>query len=149
VTPAEFHAANAERARRWPHSMLTTATHDTKRGEDARARLVALAEMTDEWQHAVIEWRSLLAAPSAALNDANIEYFFYQLLIGRWPAVETPEAIEGLRPRVWAAMLKSVREAKVRTSWAAPDEDYECGLRTFIDGAFDHSALRSALAPVL
>jgi (1->4)-alpha-D-glucan 1-alpha-D-glucosylmutase len=148
VTPAEFHAANAERARRWPHSMLSTATHDTKRGEDARARLLALAEMADEWQHAVSTWRGLLAAPSAALNDPNMEYFFYQLLIGSWPAVETPEAIEGLRPRVQAAMLKSVREAKVRTSWAAADEDYERALRTFIDAAFDHDGFRAAFALV-
>ena len=85
-----FHAANAERAQRWPHAMLGTSTHDTKRGEDARARLAVLSEMPDEWAEAVAAW-SRLPAPSRvgatrAAPDRNDEYVLYQTLVGTWPA---------------------------------------------------------------
>ena len=146
VTPTEFHAANAARARDWPHCMLATSTHDTKRGEDARARLAVLAEMPEAWHAAVRQWRVVLSAESAALHDANAEYFFYQLLLGSWPAAGVD--VDAFRERVQAAMLKSVREARVRTSWTTPDADYEGALRAFVDAAFASEEFRNAFLPL-
>jgi (1->4)-alpha-D-glucan 1-alpha-D-glucosylmutase len=138
LSTAEFHAANIERAKRWPHNLLATATHDTKRGEDARARLLILAEIPDEWFDAVRDWNVALRDVSGTLNDANTEYFFYQTLLAGWPANEADEA--DFRGRVRNAMYKSVREAKLRTSWSAPDVEYESSLMTFIDAAFGRRA---------
>jgi (1->4)-alpha-D-glucan 1-alpha-D-glucosylmutase len=148
VTPAQFHEANAARARHWPGCMLGTSTHDTKRGEDARARLAVLAEMPEAWYAAVRNWRAALSAWSAALHDANAEYFFYQLLLGSWPASREPGELATFRERVQAAMLKSVREARLRTSWTSPDADYEGALRAFIDAAFDSEVFRAAFLPL-
>jgi (1->4)-alpha-D-glucan 1-alpha-D-glucosylmutase len=134
VSIAEFHDANVERAKRWPYNLLSTATHDTKRGEDARARLLVLSEMPDEWFDAVRDWNVALRDVSATLNDANAEYFFYQTLLAGWPANGACD--ESFRERVRHAMRKSVREAKVRTSWSAPDVEYEGALTAFIDTAF-------------
>ncbi len=145
VSAEEFHAANSARARAWPRSMLTTSTHDTKRGEDARARLAVLAEIPDEWHALVIQWSKALHVASAALNDANTEYFLYQLLVGSWPLDEGEVA--GFRVRVQEAMLKTVREAKVRTSWAVPDADYERALASFVDALFDSAEFRRLFLP--
>ena len=92
VSIAAFHGVNAQRAGRTPHAMLATATHDTKRGEDVRARLAVLSEMPEEWQRQVQIWHRLLRAPprwpgrTRAPPDRNDEYLFYQLLLGAWPA---------------------------------------------------------------
>jgi (1->4)-alpha-D-glucan 1-alpha-D-glucosylmutase len=131
----EFHAANAERLRTAPRSMLTTSTHDTKRGEDARARIAAIGRHAAAWRDAVFEWQRLLARPEAPV-DPNEAYFFYQLLLGAWPAewrpdVE-PEALDELRGRVSAAMLKSVREAAVNTGWTFGDPAYEAAVERFV-----------------
>lgn len=151
VPLAEFHAANAERARRWPHAMLGTSTHDTKRGEDARARLAVLSEMPGEWARQVGAWsRTLRArrgdADRAAPPDRNDEYLLYQLLLGAWPAELTglpalpePGAVRAFAGRVEGAMVKSVREAKVRSDWASPDAAYEDAVRAFVRDALDTS----------
>jgi (1->4)-alpha-D-glucan 1-alpha-D-glucosylmutase len=148
ITPDEFHQANAARARDWPDCMLATSTHDTKRGEDARARLAVLAEMPEAWHAAVRNWRSALSAQSAALHDANAEYFFYQLLLGSWPASPASGELAAFRERVQAAMLKSMREARVRTSWTTPDADYENALRAFVDAAFELENFRMVFLPL-
>ncbi len=145
ISSAEFHAANAERARKWPLNMLTTATHDTKRGEDARARLLALAEIPEEWSGAVRAWKAALEDASARLGDANTEYFFYQLLLGSWPT--QAEELDAFRERVKNAMRKSVREAKAKTTWAAPHESYEKALVGFIDAAFDSADFLASFIP--
>ena len=97
VTLATFHKANAQRAKRWPHTMLGTSTHDTKRGEDARARLAVLSEMPDEWAQQVQAWSRILRArrgdvEGTAPPDRNDEYLYYQLLVGTWPAELTGSA---------------------------------------------------------
>jgi (1->4)-alpha-D-glucan 1-alpha-D-glucosylmutase len=145
VSVAEFHAANTERARRWPHSLLATATHDTKRGEDARARLAVLSEIPEAWFDAVRDWNLALRDVGGALNDANTEYFIYQSLLAGWPANGIADA--SFRERFRQAMCKSVREAKLRTSWSAPDAAFESALMAFIDATFERPAFVESFAP--
>lgn len=90
VTLEQFHKANAERLTKWRGSLLATATHDTKRGEDVRARLNVLSELPDEWKAAVSRWQELNQSCKALVSGcksptANDEYFFYQTLVGTWP----------------------------------------------------------------
>jgi (1->4)-alpha-D-glucan 1-alpha-D-glucosylmutase len=150
----EFHALNAARARSSPHALSATATHDTKRGEDARARLAVLTELTGEWAERVRDWgRQLRGAEGAdAPPDVNDEYYFYQSLLGAWPPelCDAPELDErvlaAFAERLRAAMVKAVREAKRRTSWAAPDERYESALLKLVDAALAPSAGNEFLA---
>jgi (1->4)-alpha-D-glucan 1-alpha-D-glucosylmutase len=138
-----FHEFNAVRARQWPHALSATATHDTKRGEDARARLAVLTELPDEWAGQVREWRRLLrgTTPSDGPPDANDEYYFYQSLLGAWPpelCVQRqldPEALRAFAERLRGAMTKAVREAKRHSTWAAPDERYEGAVLALVDTA--------------
>jgi (1->4)-alpha-D-glucan 1-alpha-D-glucosylmutase len=150
VSTAAFHQANAERARRWPHSMLATSTHDTKRGEDTRARLNVLSEMPQEWERHVKSWSRIMRArrgdvEGTAPPDRNDEYLLYQLLLGAWPAELTevdrldPDAISAFAKRLEAAMIKSVREAKEHSSWASPDEEYEHAIEGFLQDCLDVS----------
>ncbi|HVD84927.1 MAG TPA: malto-oligosyltrehalose synthase, partial [Bradyrhizobium sp.] len=137
-----FHEAMKVRAKEWPHGMTATATHDTKRGEDARARLMALAELPGEWASAVARWKILNAphlviagemrAPSAAF-----EYMLYQALLGAWPSGGRDDS---LLERMQAYALKAAREGKQETSWLNPNQAYEAGLRTFIKRILDRSA---------
>ena len=140
VGVSAFHAANAARLEKMPRTMLTTSTHDTKRGEDARARITAIARHARVWDEKVAEWNALLADPAQPV-DRNEEYFFYQLLLGAWPAEwrRTDEiATEELRvfaDRVRAAMLKSSREAGVNTRWTFGDARYEAALAALVGRA--------------
>jgi (1->4)-alpha-D-glucan 1-alpha-D-glucosylmutase len=137
-----FHEAMKVRAKEWPHGMTATATHDTKRGEDARARLMALAELPGEWASAVARWKILNAphlviagemrAPSAAF-----EYMLYQALLGAWPSGGRDDAF---LERMQAYALKAAREGKQETSWLNPNQAYEAGLQTFIERILDRSA---------
>jgi (1->4)-alpha-D-glucan 1-alpha-D-glucosylmutase len=136
-----FHEMMQTRAKEWPHGMTATATHDTKRGEDARARLLALAEIPGEWTSAVARWKVLNAphlmtkgemrAPSAAF-----EYMLYQALLGAWPS-GGPD--DGFVARMQAYGLKAAREGKQETSWLNPHEAYETGLQRFIANILDRS----------
>jgi (1->4)-alpha-D-glucan 1-alpha-D-glucosylmutase len=145
---SSFHKANTQRAKRWPHSMLTTSTHDTKRGEDARARLVVLSEMPQEWAKQVNAWSRILRArrgdvEATAPPDRNDEYLFYQLLIGTWPVELTGgndlprQALQVYADRIKAAMTKSMREAKVHSTWASPGTAYENAVLSFIDATLN------------
>ena len=140
VGVSAFHAANADRLEKMPRTMLTTSTHDTKRGEDARARITAIARHARVWDEKVAEWNALLADPAQPV-DRNEEYFFYQLLLGAWPTEwrRTDEiATEELRvfaDRVTAAMLKSSREAGVNTRWTFGDARYEAALAALVGRA--------------
>jgi (1->4)-alpha-D-glucan 1-alpha-D-glucosylmutase len=149
VTIANFHKANAQRAKRWPHSMLCTSTHDTKRGEDTRARLAVLSEMPQEWARQVNAWSRILRArrgdiEATAPPDRNDEYLFYQLLVGTWP-VELDgggnglnwEALHSYAKRLDSTMTKSMREAKVHSTWASPYMAYENAVLAFVDAALD------------
>jgi (1->4)-alpha-D-glucan 1-alpha-D-glucosylmutase len=137
-----FHEAMQIRAKEWPHGMTATATHDTKRGEDARARLMALAELPGEWASAVARWK-ILNAPHLVIKgemrapSATFEYMLYQALLGAWPSGERDDSF---RERMQAYALKAAREGKQETSWLNPHTTYEAGLRTFIERVLDRSA---------
>lgn len=138
VSLAAFHRENQERARRWPHAMLASSTHDNKRSEDVRARLSVLSEMPDEWHHALSRWSKLNRSKRRKLGterapSCNDEYLLYQTLLGVW-SFETPDAegLAGLAQRVEVYMLKAGREAKVHSSWINPNTDYEEATRDFV-----------------
>src|SRR5438105_8329479 len=126
---AAFHHLTQERARQWPRAMLTTATHDTKRGEDARLRIALLSEMPREWGRRVTHWLRLNRRHRAErggepVPGRNIEYLFYQMLVGAWPAaldLSDTAAVAELTERIAAAMIKSVREGKEQSSWSYPN----------------------------
>lgn len=132
----EFHRANQERRRSWPLSMLATSTHDTKRGEDARARLNVLSEIAEEWRAGVFRWARANAGMRAQVDgspapDRADEYIFYQSLIGSWPpGLEEPDAEYVERIRHF--MLKAIREKKEHTSWINASEAYETAISEFV-----------------
>ncbi|MGX4769818.1 malto-oligosyltrehalose synthase [Bradyrhizobium guangdongense] len=139
LTIPAFHEAMRARAREWPLGMTATATHDTKRGEDARARIAALSEIPGEWTSAVARWK-VLNAPHLALHghlrapSATFEYMLYQTLLGAWPT-EGPDA--AFVERIQAYALKAAREGKEETSWLNPHEAYESGIKDFIAKILD------------
>ena len=148
ITPQFFHRQNAQRERSLPHAMLGTSTHDTKRGEDTRARLAVLSSMGDDWQRQVQSWSRMLRARRGDLDgtaapDRNDEYLLYQLLIGAWPvalldaAAIDAEELDSFAKRIAGALEKSVREAKLHSSWSAPDTAYENALQGFAADALD------------
>ena len=136
---AEFHEACAQRQRHWPLELLSTATHDTKLGEDVRARINAISELSAEWTREVGRWmrinnpcRTVIEAEPAP--DRNDEYRFYQALLGCWPLDGSQEPKPGpdLATRLHEYMLKAVREAKLHTSWLTENHSYEEALKTFV-----------------
>jgi (1->4)-alpha-D-glucan 1-alpha-D-glucosylmutase len=130
---AEFHAANVERQRRSPHALSATATHDTKRGEDVRARINVLSEIPLEWRARLAAWQRLnrkhhTVVDGAPVPGANTAYFIYQTLVGAWP-------IDVRRLKDY--LLKAVREAKVHTSRTNPNPRYEDALVKFVEVILD------------
>lgn len=124
----EFHEYMKQRRQDWPDTLNATATHDTKRGEDARARLNVLSEMPDEWERRLtkwMEWNSGRKVPAGGVlaPSASEEILVYQTLLGAWP-VEVERAHEFL--------TKALREAKVNSSWIAPREEYEKAVQEFV-----------------
>ena len=138
TSASAFHTHNAAKAKLWPRALLATATHDTKRGEDARARINVLSEMPQEWRHAVSRWKHLnqekkVLVDGQLLPDSNDEYLLYQTLVGAWPAqADNVEALEIFRHRIAAYMLKAIREAKTHTSWTKPIDAYENATALFV-----------------
>jgi len=140
VSPVEFHYFNKQRAANWPFSMNATSTHDTKRGEDVRARISVISELPTEWGRRVNAWRRMnsrhrRSSDRVEAPDANDEYFFYQTLVGTFPFDGIPS--EEFKSRIREYIIKAVREAKVHTAWLKPDEEYESGFLAFIDGVLD------------
>ncbi len=158
---SDFHEKNKENQRFWPHTMLASSTHDTKRSEDVRARINVLSEMPDEWQAALERWQNLNGPKKATeedrqgkplpVPDRNDEYLLYQTLIGAWPAahalpehtVDAPATWNLLLPsdeaewddfrnRIIAYMQKATKEAKVHTSWVQPNQGYDEAMQGFI-----------------
>ncbi len=135
---AEFHARNVERANRWPHTMLASSTHDTKRSEDVRARIDVLSEIPEEWRTSLNRWGRMNARLKGEIAgerypDRNAEYLLYQTLLGAWPTdFPTPDAFGEFRERIAAYMLKAEKEAKVHTSWINPNEAYDRALQAFV-----------------
>ena len=152
---ADFHAATLHRAQHWPHTMLGTATHDTKRGEDTRARLAALSEFAGEWDGLVRNWSGLLQEQTDQAPDRNDEYLIYQLLLGAWPsellgdAAFAPGALDAFAARVRNAITKSMREAKVHTTWGLPNPGYEAPTLAFVDRALDPARSKTFLEAFL
>jgi len=138
ISVDDFHTYNLNRAKHWPHTLLATATHDTKRGEDARMRLNVLSEVPSEWRDAVLRWQQLNADKKSLVNqhtvpDPNDEYLLYQTLVGAWlPDAETSDGLKSLIERICAYTLKALREAKAHTSWTEPNLPYEEATQTFI-----------------
>ena len=102
MSVAAFHHLMQDRARSWPRAMVTTATHDTKRGEDARVRLALLSEMPREWGRRVTQWLRLNRSRRSEVDDEivpdrNVEYLFYQTLLGAWPPGLEPGDAEGMK----------------------------------------------------
>jgi (1->4)-alpha-D-glucan 1-alpha-D-glucosylmutase len=136
ISVEEFHKFNQKRANLWPHSMNATSTHDTKRGEDIRARINVISEMPEEWESNIETWRKLNGRAKTIVKgnevpDRNDEYFLYQTLVGSFPFCEDQRLhfVERLK----AYMIKAVREAKVHTEWLKPDVAYEEAFISFID----------------
>ncbi|HVX65384.1 MAG TPA: malto-oligosyltrehalose synthase [Bryobacteraceae bacterium] len=137
-----FHRRNAERLAAWPHTMNATSTHDTKRSEDVRARINVLAEIPDMWGRRLASWSSWNESKKQMVDgalapDRNDEVLLYESLIGAWPLGE--EDRSGLRERLKAFMQKAVREAKTRSHWLRPNEEYENACAAFVDALLDES----------
>lgn len=152
LTIADFHKFNQEQNSTWTHKMNATATHDTKRGEDARARLNVLSEIPEEWENQVETWSDInrsckIDVRGKAVPAPNDEYFFYQTLVGSYPFNESEnEAFVG---RIKDYMLKSVREAKLYTAWLRPDSAYEEGFLAFVDKVLDFDESNSFIQEFL
>ena len=148
----EFHRFHQLRARDWPHAMNATSTHDSKRGEDVRARLNVLSEIPERWHRAVTRWARMnerhkrrcgdLLAP-----DRNDEYLLYQTLIGALPFDESE--YPGFEQRLKDYMVKAVREAKTHSNWVQPNEQYEGACQQFVDRILDRSPENRFWADVL
>ncbi len=132
VGPEQFHAYCADRLTRWPVTMTTLSTHDTKRSEDVRARLAVLAERPAEWAHWVEAGRDLAAPRRDPLLDAETEYLLWQVVVGTWP-------ITGDRLAGYAT--KAVREAKRHTSWVEPNDAYEAAVAGFVSVVTEDPAI--------
>ncbi|GAB4386050.1 MAG: malto-oligosyltrehalose synthase [Elainellaceae cyanobacterium] len=140
ITLDEFHAFNQERQQKWASAMSGTSTHDTKRGEDVRARLNVLSEIPEEWQKQIqtwsdLNWKHKKRNKQAAMPDRNDEYAFYQTLIGAYPFAESE--LNSFTGRVKDYVLKAIREAKVHTTWLHPNEAYETAFTTFVSSVLE------------
>jgi (1->4)-alpha-D-glucan 1-alpha-D-glucosylmutase len=134
---ANFHLANRRRQAAMAHTLLATSTHDTKFGEDARARLYVLSEIPDEWADWVEEWSTLnrrhkVAIAGRLAPDASEEYRFYQTLLSCWP-MESFEPDEKFRARLREHLGKAVNEARRNTHWLVPNEPWIQALGRFVD----------------
>ncbi len=137
---ADFHRAMQDRLESAPLALSATATHDTKRGEDARARIYAISEAPDAWSAAVRRWSAMNARMRTENVDgiapgADVEWMFYQALLGAWPAALKPADAAGLdelAQRMGDYMRKAAREAKLHTTWTQPVEDYEAAVEAFV-----------------
>ncbi|MCD5412281.1 MAG: malto-oligosyltrehalose synthase [Thermodesulfovibrionales bacterium] len=146
VSLETFHGQNIERIKFWPHALITTSTHDSKRGEDVRARINVLSEIPEKWKESLTRWIKLnkkkkVFVDGQLVPDHNEEYLFYQTLIGAWPMQQLNEAEYDLfKQRIKDYMLKAIREATVNTSWINPNAKYEEALMIFIENLMVNAA---------
>ncbi|QJI29183.1 malto-oligosyltrehalose synthase [Pseudomonas sp. ADAK18] len=134
---ADFHTANQQRLCAFPDNLLASATHDHKRGEDTRARLAVLSECADWYAKQVAHWRTLAVhlRSDASTPSAGDELILYQVLLGSWPLdlrSDDTEALDNYHQRLWQWQQKALREAKLHSSWSAPNELYEQGVQAFL-----------------
>jgi (1->4)-alpha-D-glucan 1-alpha-D-glucosylmutase len=148
ITVETFHRRNLDRQREWPATLLATSTHDTKRSEDVRARMIAISEIPEVWRRSLQRWRTLNRRWKRMVNDleapdANEEYLLYQTLLGTWPMqangeaepVPGPEYIE----RIQGYMAKALKEAKINTSWIQPNEEWDAAMHDFVSRILEPS----------
>lgn len=161
VSVNAFHRRNLIGRELWPNSMSASSTHDTKRGEDVRARINVLSEIPGEWYRSIRRWRELNRAAKTKVGDrhapdANEEYLLYQTLVGTWPPYPmNPGEHEAYVRRIDGYMQKALHEAKIHTSWVNPSNDYEKAVGAFVarvlapsaDNAFLND-LRQFQAPI-
>jgi len=143
VSPQEFHAFATRIARDWPTTMTTLSTHDTKRSEDARARLIPLAEIPHEWAATVADWRRR-AAPyrsGTGFPDPSTEYLFWQTVLATHSELGPAEA-----DRIVAYLSKATREAKTMTSWTDPDPEFDRAVESFARSVLADPDLMAAVA---
>ncbi len=135
---SEFDRWNQHKLKNYPHSLNTTSTHDTKRSEDARARLNVLSEMPEEWNEVLGRFHRFNFSKKnwnsgEEIPDKNEEYLFYQSLLSIWPAnLPDRKTHEEITARIQGFIVKALREAKIHTNWINPDEAYETGVKDFI-----------------
>ena len=134
-----FHGASADRAAKWPHTLVATSTHDNKRSEDVRARINVLSELPAAWRLNLRRWTRLNRSNKRLVEgeqvpSRNDEYLLYQILLGSFPVAGDADALVAYAKRVDAYMLKAIREAKVHSSWVNPDAEYEAAMSAFVNG---------------
>src|SRR5258705_1472270 len=139
VTPEALHTWLGDRSRRWPHALSASSTHDTKRSEDVRARINVLSEIPGEWRQAASRWarvnrKARVIIDGESYPSRNEEYLLYQTLSGTWPMQPMTDADEReYVQRIRDYMLKTMREAKVFTSWLNPSELHEHAMARFVE----------------
>lgn len=168
-TVDHFHERNTDNQRFWPHMMLTTSTHDTKRSEDVRTRISVLSEMPDLWQEAIERWNRLNSTRKTIVEgkdgqpvpapDKNDEYLLYQTMIGAWPYNDlatrtdstsdnddtshilayTDTRWDAFCDRIASYMQKATKEAKVHTSWVQPNQAYDAAVQDFVYRIMDNA----------
>lgn len=138
----KFHDLNQARLEATPHCLLATSTHDTKRSEDVRMRMVAISELPKEWRDAVRRWSKLNRKHATKVGDAaapsrNEEYLLYQILLGAWPLQASDR--EGFVERIQHYMTKALKEAKINSSWTEPNEEWESAVSSFVQRILDEN----------
>lgn len=153
TTPQQFHREMAKRISSWPHEMSATSTHDSKRSEDVRARINVLSEIPMEWHRKVRTWREMNRDKKTSDGGteapvSNDEYLLYQTLVGAWPiGKEANNPPKSFLKRIREYMLKAVREAKEKTSWANQNKEYEDAVTKFVDGVLGSQEFRADFIP--
>ncbi len=138
ISVAAFHAATRARVSRWPHSLLATSTHDSKRSEDVRARLNILSEIPMEWRHMLKRWSRMNRGRKRIVDGSkaptrNDEYLLYQTLVGTWPLAQPDEAaLKEYQERIVSYMIKALRESKEHSSWVNVNTEYEDATIDFV-----------------
>ena len=152
-----FHHRNQQRQRDWPDSLLATSTHDTKRSEDVRARMLAISEIPQLWARSLQKWRTAnrrfkKQIDDAEAPDAGEEYLLYQTLLGAWPVnvdgVPSPSVSPEFVSRIQGYMAKALKEAKLNTSWIQPNENWDNAMADFVARILETSP-RNKFLPVL
>jgi len=141
-----FHERNLDQHRTWPATLLATSTHDTKRSEDVRARMVAISEIPELWRRSLQRWRTANRRWKKIVNEAetpapNEEYLLYQTLLGTWPIAGNGAPEQNVAPeytqRIQTYMMKALNEAKLNTSWIQPNEEWLAATRDFVAKVLD------------
>lgn len=148
ISVDDFHAQNLTRLQDWPATLLATSTHDTKRSEDVRARILAISEVPQLWRSSLQRWRMInrrwkRSVDESFAPDPTEEYLFYQTLLGTWPVDQAGRAEPAASPeyieRIQAYMAKALKEAKMNTSWIQPNEAWDSAMHDFVGRVLDQS----------